>query len=121
MKKILVVDDDKDIVETLRLRLEAKDFQVEVAYDGVEGLNKAKGCSPDLIILDVALPKMDGYHICRLLKFDSNFKEIPIIMLTAKAQAEDKEWGEKTGADRYITKPFNSDELLTNIDELLRK
>ena len=118
-KKILLVDDERDLVETLRFRLEANDYEVTPAYDGQEGLNKAREVNPDLIILDLMLPKMDGYKVCRMLKFDEKYKKIPIIMFTARAQDSDKEMGKEVGADAYITKPFDPQSLLSKIQELL--
>ena len=118
-KRILVVDDEKDLVEMLALRLEANEHEVLKAYDGKEGLDKARKEKPDLIILDLMLPKMDGYKICRMLKFDEKHKKIPIIMFTARAQDSDKKTAEEVGADAYITKPFDPKTLLDKIKELL--
>ncbi len=118
-KKILVVDDEPFLVMALKIRLEMVGYEVITAYDGLEGLNKAREEEPDLILLDVMLPKKNGYQVCQLLKFDEQYKHIPIIMLTAKGQKTDKEWGEKTGADVYMTKPFEDAELLAKIKELL--
>ncbi len=111
MKKVLIVDDEPDIVETIKFTLELEDIECVVAYDGEEALSKAKKENPDLIILDVMLPKINGYKIARLLKFDESFKHIPIIMLTARAQEKDISLGEQTGADEYVTKPFDMDRL----------
>lgn len=113
-KKILIVDDERDIVETLKFILEVEGFDCIVAYDGEEALNLAKTQNPDLIVLDVMLPKINGYKVCRLLKFDSKFKHIPILMVTAKTQDEDKIIGEETGANEYVTKPFDI-EMLTKL------
>lgn len=118
-QKILIVDDEIDLVETLKFRLECKGFEVKEAYDGQEGLNLAQTIRPDLIILDVMLPKMDGFHICRLLKGDEQFKKIPIIMLTARAQETDKLTGLEHGVDAYIPKPFEPKHLMDQIEELL--
>ncbi|MBU0709139.1 MAG: response regulator [Candidatus Omnitrophica bacterium] len=118
-KKILLVDDEKDLVETLAFRLEASDYEVVKAHDGQDGLDKARSVHPDLIILDLMLPKMDGYKVCRMLKFDEKFKKIPIILFTARAQESDKKMGEEVGADAYITKPFEAPVLLAKIKELL--
>jgi DNA-binding response OmpR family regulator len=120
-KKILVVDDEVFLVKAIQIRLKRAGYDVITAYDGLDGLNKAREEKPDLIILDVMLPKKNGYQVCRLLKFDEQYKHIPIIMLTAKGQKTDREWGEKTGADCYITKPFEDAELLSKIKELLRE
>lgn len=119
MKKILIVDDEKDIVETLSFMLKTKGFECICAYDGEEGLNLAKSINPDLVILDVMMPKINGYKICRLLKFDSKYKNIPIIMITARSQDEDKIIGEETGADEYITKPFEFADVLEKINKHL--
>ncbi|NQT94853.1 MAG: response regulator [Candidatus Omnitrophica bacterium] len=118
-KKILLVDDETDMVDIVKLRLEANGYEVITAYDGQEALDKAKTESPDLIILDLMLPKIDGYKVCRLLKFDQKYKSIPIIMFTARVQDEDKKMGEEVGADAYITKPFEPQVLLSKIKELL--
>ena len=118
-KKILLVDDEKDLVYAVRLELEAKDFEVLVAYDGREALDKARQEKPDLIILDVMLPKLDGYKVCRILKFDEKYKHIPIIMFTAMSQEADKQISKEVGADAYITKPFEPRVLLDKIKEHL--
>lgn len=120
-KKILVVEDDPHIIKMLELRLKASGFEVITATDGISGLEKAKTEKPDLIIQDLMLPGMDGYKICRILKFDEVYKEIPIIMLTARGQDEDRLKGEQMGADFYMTKPYKSEELLEKINELLRE
>ena len=120
-KKILLVDDEKDMVETVAMRLEANGYQVIKAYDGSEGLEKAKKEKPDLIILDLMLPKMDGYKICGLLKADARYSKIPVIMFTARAQEADKKMGEEVGADAYITKPFEPHVLVEKMRELLIK
>lgn len=92
-----------------------------VAHDGLEGFNKVKQEIPDLIILDVMLPHLDGFHICRMLKFDGNFKDIPVLLLTAKGQSSDKLIGQEVKADAYITKPFKSEDVLDCIKSLLEK
>ncbi|MFC1807454.1 response regulator transcription factor [Candidatus Omnitrophota bacterium] len=118
-KRILLVEDEKDMAYAVSLQLEANDFDVIVAVDGHEGLDKAKKLKPDIIILDLMLPKMDGYKVCRLLKFDAKFKHIPIIMFTSRAQEADQKLGREVGADAYITKPFEPEVLLGKINELL--
>lgn len=112
MTKILIVDDEQDIVESLSFMLQAKGYETICAYDGEEGLKLAKEAAPDLIMLDVMMPKINGYKICRLLKYDAKYKNIPIIMLTARSQESDKTIGEETGADEYITKPFEFNDVL---------
>ncbi|MDD5005485.1 MAG: response regulator [Candidatus Omnitrophica bacterium] len=118
-KKILVVDDEVQLVDMMKLRLEANNYDVIAAYDGQEGLDKARKEKPDLIILDLMLPKIDGYKVCRMLKFDEKYKKIPIIMFTARAQAEDEKVGMEVGADAYVTKPFEPQVLLGKIKELI--
>jgi len=120
-KKILVVDDEVDLVETVRFPLEMEGFDVLVSYNGEDALNQARKEKPDLIILDLMLPKLDGYKVCRLLKFDERYKHIPILMLTAKTQEKDKVLGKETGADEYITKPFEMDYLMEKVKAYLNK
>lgn len=119
MKKILIVDDEQDIVESLKFVLEAADYTCYYAYNGEDGLRLAKEIIPDLIILDVMMPKINGYKISRLLKYDNKYKDIPILMITARSQEEDKLIGEETGANEYITKPFDLDEVVKKVREYL--
>ena len=121
VKKILVVDDEIDLVETLRFPLELEGYNVLVSHDGEDALNQARREKPDLILLDLMLPKLDGYKVCRLLKFDERYKHIPILMLTAKTQEKDKILGMETGADEYITKPFEMDLLINKVKAYLNK
>ena len=118
-KKILLIDDEPELVEMVKMRLETNGYEVIIAYDGQEALEKARKEKPDLIILDLILPKLDGYQVCRMLKFDRTTSKIPIIMLTALSQKEDREWGKRVNADAYITKPFESEELMEKIKELI--
>lgn len=120
-KRILVVDDETELVKAIEIRLKQAEYEVLIAYDGQEGLNKAKKEKPDLIILDLMLPKMDGYKVCGLLKSDTRYSKIPIIMFTARAQESDKKMGEEVGVDVYITKPFDHQVLLEKIKELLKE
>jgi len=119
-KKILVVDDEVDLAETVRFSLEMEGFNVLVSVNGEDALNQARKENPDLIILDLMLPKLDGYKVCRLLKFDERYKHIPILMLTAKIQEKDKILGKETGADEYITKPFEMDYLMEKVKAYLK-
>ncbi|MFA6170435.1 MAG: response regulator [Candidatus Margulisiibacteriota bacterium] len=119
--KVLVVDDEPDVVSLLEVLLNSYGYSVISAADGQQALEKARTERPDLIILDVMLPKLDGYKVARMLKFDENFSKIPIIMLTAKVTDKDKETGIETGADVYLTKPFETDKLLASIETVLRK
>lgn len=118
-KKILVVDDEVELVKGIRIMLEKDGYEVIVAYDGQEALKKARREKPDLIILDVMLPKMDGYKVCALLKHDTKSSSIPIILFTARAHEEDIKAGEEVHADAYITKPFKPEVLIGKIEELL--
>lgn len=120
-KKILVVDDEQDIVETLKFMLEAQGYDCYCAYDGETGLNMAKEIIPDLMILDVMMPKINGYKISRLLKYDNKYKDIPIIMVTARSQEDDKLIGQETGVNEYITKPFELDDVIAKVKEYLEK
>ena len=119
MKKILIVDDEPDIIEILQYVLETEKYECITALDGEEGLKLARETNPDLIILDVMMPKINGYKISRLLKYDSKYKDIPIIMITARSQEEDKIIGEETGADEYITKPFKIEYVLEKVKSYL--
>lgn len=120
-KRIMLVDDEKNLVEAITYRLEANGYEVIPAYDGQEALDKAKKEKPDLIILDLMLPKMDGYKVCGMLKFNEKYKHIPIIMFTARAQETDMKMGVEVGADAYITKPFEPQVLLDKIKELIER
>jgi len=121
MKKILIVDDEQDIVESLKFVLESYDYTCYCAYNGEDGLKLARDIIPDLIILDVMMPRINGYKISRLLKFDKKYKDIPILMVTARAQEEDKLIGEETGADEYITKPFDLDDVVKIVKKYLER
>ena len=120
-KRILVVDDEVELVKAIQIRLQQADYEVLVAYDGQEALGKAREEKHDLIILDLMLPKMDGYKVCGLLKSDRRYHKIPIIMLTARAQNTDEKLGLELGADTYITKPFQHEVVLAKIKELLKE
>ena len=120
-KKILIIEDEKDLVDAVTLRLEANGYEVSASYDGQDGLDKARKENPDLIVLDLMIPKMDGYKVCGLLKMDSRYAHIPIIIFTAKAQVDDMKLGEEVGANAYLTKPFDPAVLLGKIKELLEK
>lgn len=118
-KKILLVDDEENIVMMVKARLQGNGYDVIVAMDGQEALQKARTENPDLIILDVMLPKMDGFKVCRMLKSDESYKHIPIILFSARTQSSDLEIGRQQGADDYITKPFQPAFLLEKIQSLL--
>ncbi|WP_028842409.1 ATP-binding response regulator [Thermodesulfovibrio yellowstonii] len=118
---ILIVDDNIDTVELLRKRLKAEGYNTEEAYDGEEALKKVYELYPDLIILDVMMPKMDGYEVCQRLKTDDRTKFIPIIMLTAKSDVESKVKGLDIGADDYVPKPFDYRELSARVRSLITR
>jgi len=118
-KKILVVEDEAELTRAIQIRLEEAGYEVLIAYDGQAALENARAENPDLIVLDLMLPKMDGFKVCRMLKFDENYKKIPVVMLTARAQEKDEDLGYEVGADAFITKPFKYQVLLAKIAELL--
>lgn len=117
-KKVLVVDDEKLIVKGIKFSLEQDDMEVDCAYDGEEALNKAKENEYDMILLDVMLPKMDGFQVCQSIR---EFSNMPIVMLTAKGEDMDKILGLEYGADDYITKPFNILEVKARIKAIMRR
>ena len=117
-KKILIVDDDKNICELLRLYLEKDGFRTLVAHDGEQALQCAQINNPDLILLDIMMPILDGWQVCREIRKNSN---VPKIMLTAKGETFDKVLGLELGADDYITKPFDSKEVVARIKAVLRR
>lgn len=119
MKKILIVEDESSLAEALKMRFEANGYKVDIAGDGQEALKMVRNSPPDLIILDIMLPKIDGYKVCRILKFDEKHKSIPVVMLTAKVQDKDRELGFEVGADAYIVKPFDSHHLTEKVKELM--
>ncbi|MDO4719059.1 MAG: response regulator transcription factor [Peptostreptococcaceae bacterium] len=119
--KVLIVDDEENIVELLRFNMEQNGYRVEFAYDGEEALHKASAFRPELILLDVMLPKMDGVEVCRRIRQDERLKEAAIIMLTAKNVESDKIIGLEAGADDYITKPFSVNELIARIKAVNRR
>ncbi len=120
-QRILIVDDEMDALLPLKRSLEAEDYIVLEAYDGSEAIKKSKSEIPDLILLDIMLPGMDGYEVCNRLKKDPLTGKIPVIMLTAKDEVTDKVEGFETGADDYVTKPFNLTELKARIKSVIRR
>ena len=115
---VLVVEDDRNIQELLQLYLEKEGYAVTVASDGGQGLAKFRSIKPDLVLLDVMMPVMDGWSVCKAIRADS---QTPIIMLTAKGETDDKVSGLKSGADDYVTKPFEMKELLARVEAVLRR
>ena len=116
---VLVVDDDPVIQGLLRVNFEMEGYEVVVAGDGVEGLERARSEQPDVVILDVMMPRMDGLEVARTLKADPATAAIPILLLSAKAQEVDVRAGGATGADAYVTKPFDPLELLKRVEALI--
>lgn len=120
-QKILIVDDEPDLLELLEVRLKSSGYLVVSAIDGAEAIPTIKAEKPDLVVMDVMMPNLNGFQACRQLKDDPQFKHIPVILLTAKTTESDHFWGIEAGADAYITKPYNEKELLLKIKELLHK
>ena len=120
-KRVLLVDDEPHLLLLVEGRLKANGYEVLSADNGQSALEMAKREKPDLIILDLMLPKMDGYKVCGLLKKDLRYSKIPIILFSARAQQEDVELGKEVGADAYITKPFEPQSFLAKIEELISK
>jgi DNA-binding response OmpR family regulator len=118
--KILVVDDEPDVLHLVQYNLNAADYDVVTAGDGEQALKKVRSAPPDLIILDLMLPELDGLEVCKLLRRDQSTASIPIIMLTAKAAEMDRVLGLELGADDYVTKPFSPRELVLRVKRLLR-
>lgn len=118
---VLIVDDEPDAMLATQKALEADGYRVTVARSGAEALGKMEEMVPDIVLLDVMMPDMDGFEVCRRLKGDSRLGHIPVIMLTAKGQTEDKVGGIELGADDYITKPFELRELKARIKMVLRR
>lgn len=119
LKTVLAVDDDLDTLNIITLKLEAHQIKVTTARDGQQALLLARESSPDLIILDVMMPKLSGFKVARLLKFDKKFRDTPLILLTARTQEADRALGNEVGADLYVTKPFDPDEILREVQRLL--
>jgi len=117
-KKVLIIEDEKSISDIVKFNLVKEGFEVETAFDGLAGLNKALELNPDLILLDVMLPSMDGFQVCKKIRETST---VPIIMLTAKEEEVDKVLGLELGADDYITKPFGMRELVARIKANIRR
>ena len=115
---VLIVEDDRNIAELLQMYLEKEGYAVTTAFDGGQGLSKFRSIKPDLVLLDVMMPVMDGWTLCKTIRAEA---QTPIIMLTAKGETDDKVTGLKTGADDYITKPFEMKEVLARIEAVLRR
>ena len=120
-KKILIIEDEKDVADLLALSLRKAGFRVYLAGDGVNGLQKAREDRPDFIVLDLMLPRMPGLEVCKILRSDPSTSQIPILMLTAKADEVDRIVGLEFGADDYVTKPFSPREVGLRIRAILRR
>ncbi len=118
-EKILIVDDEEDVVEVVEMLLKVENYTVLKAYDGEEGLKKALEETPDLVILDIMMPKMDGVEACKKMRELENMKETPIVMFSAKMSTIDKKESFDAGADGFITKPFNAKGFLSGIKTYL--
>jgi twitching motility two-component system response regulator PilH len=121
MTTIMIVDDSAMIREMVCEHLKQQGLTVVEAFDGADAIEKVKASLPDLVVTDVVMPNKNGYELCRWLKGDPKASKIPVIMCTTKSEEFDRYWGMKQGADAYITKPYNPDELLTAIKQLLAK
>jgi phosphate regulon transcriptional regulator PhoB len=120
-KKILLIEDDRDIVELVRYNLEKEEFQVASSSDGAMGLAQIKKSPPDLLVLDLMLPKLSGLEICKEVRRDPALNRLPILMLTARGEEADRIVGLELGADDYVTKPFSPRELVARVKALLRR
>jgi two-component system alkaline phosphatase synthesis response regulator PhoP len=121
MSKVLVVEDDFSTAELIKFTLGTKDISVDIAGDGGEAIKKVRTNTPDVIVLDIMLPTMDGYQVCELIKHNVMWQCIPIIMLSAKVQREDISKGLDKGADEYMTKPFEPNKLMERVLFFLSK
>jgi phosphate regulon transcriptional regulator PhoB len=121
MKRVLIIEDDRDIVELVRYNLANEGFQVNAAFDGTSGLSSLKKTPPDLLLLDLMLPKMSGLDICREVRKDESLNRLPVLMLTARGDEADRVVGLEMGADDYVTKPFSPRELAARVKALLRR
>jgi two-component system phosphate regulon response regulator PhoB len=121
MKRVLLIEDDRDIVELVRYNLEREGFQVAAATDGATGLVQVRKTPPDMLLLDLMLPKLSGLEICRDIRRDQALNRLPILMLTARGEEADRVVGLEMGADDYVTKPFSPRELVARVKALLRR
>jgi DNA-binding response OmpR family regulator len=119
--KVLVVDDEEYIQHILNFSFGAEGYEVVTAADGEEALTKARDEKPDIIVLDIMMPKMDGYEACRKLKSDPKTKDIPVILLTAKGRDVDRKLGSEAGADDYVVKPFSPGRLIERVEGMMKR
>lgn len=121
MRQILIIEDDKDIVELVRYNLEKENFKITAASDGLSGLAQVRKSPPDLLLLDLMLPKLSGLEICKQIRRDSSLNRLPILMLTARGDEADRVVGLELGADDYVAKPFSPRELVARVKALFRR
>ncbi|MFC1799946.1 response regulator transcription factor [Candidatus Eisenbacteria bacterium] len=119
--KVLVIDDEEYIQHILNFSFGAEGYDVVTAADGEEGIKKAKSEKPDIIVLDIMMPKMDGYEACKRLKTDPSTKSIPVILLTAKGREVDRKLGSQAGADDYVVKPFSPGRLIERVEGMMKR
>ena len=119
MVKVLVVDDSPMVLEMVSAHLKQHGLEVIEAHDGADAVEKLKASTPDLVVTDVVMPRMNGYELCRWIKSNASTKDVPVIMCTTKSEEFDKYWGMKQGADAYLTKPYHPPELIKTIKQLL--
>ncbi|HPZ10139.1 MAG TPA: response regulator [Candidatus Eremiobacteraeota bacterium] len=120
-KKILLVDDEPNIIKSLNYVLQKKGFAVLCASNGEEAIDRIRSFKPDIVLLDIMMPKKNGYDVCEEIRKEDNFKNLYIIMLTARGQSIDKEKGLHAGANEYMTKPFSPGQILQKIEDILQK
>lgn len=118
-KKILIIDDDPDIIKIVKFRLQYEGYEVFEAHEGAQGLEKVRSVHPDLVLLDLIMPKMTGYEVLQALKLDEALKDIPVLVLTVQNKKCDKKFGFSMGASGYICKPFVSEELIEKVKEMI--
>ncbi len=121
MSKVLVVEDSPPQREMITALLKDSGLSVTSASDGVEALEQIQGARPDIVVLDIVMPRMNGYELCRRLKSDPATQEVPVVMCSTKGEEFDRYWGMRQGADAYIAKPFQPQELVGTVKQLLRK
>lgn len=119
-KKILIIDDEPELSRAVAVRLKASGFEVEISCDGPNGINKTKEIKPDLILLDIIMPKMDGYEVCKKLMADSELKDIPIVVFSASQERELETKCRELGITNFIVKPFETNDLLDMVNEVLK-
>lgn len=120
-KKILIIDDEPQLVKAIEVRLKANGYEVITAYDGQAGVEKAKGAKPDLILLDIIMPRMDGYEVSKKLKSDADTKDIPIVIFTASQQKDLEKKCREMGVAEFIMKPFETQDLLDKVNKFFKE